>query len=522
MEKMYKELVIDIMSGEIKNSDDLQRAKIKLCRKYGLKRVPSNAELIAQIPERHRQRVLEVLRLKPSRTLSGVAVVAVMTSPEDCPHGKCDYCPGGTTINTPQSYTGHEPAAMRGEDNGFDPYQQVYSRLEQLVRIGHNVDKVDLIIMGGTFTARDSDYQEWFVRRCFEAMNDFPRYMKNPEGTLAQAHQANETAGARCIGLTVETRPDCFAGREVAKALELGTTRVELGVQTTDDAILKSVHRGHGITESIKATRASKDAGLKVCYHMMPGLPGATLRSDLETFKEIFTNSNYKPDMLKIYPTLVIKGTKLYDMWKKGQYEPYELDDMVLLVAKIKAMLPPWVRVQRIQRDIPAKLIEAGVQKSNLRQLARNRLKEQGKLCRCIRCREVGRQRPTGSGGGGGWKFELVKQKYEASGGTEAFISFEDKEKDVLVGYARVRKPGQDHHAFLRELKVLGREVPINQREEEWWQHKGYGTKLLQESELLVKSWGKDELRVTSGVGVRGYYKKHGYRKIGPYMVRKL
>ena len=303
------------------------------------------------------------------RTISGVAVVAVMTSPTECPHGRCIPCPGGPITQSPQSYTGFEPAAMRGSLNKFDPFEQVKARIEQLTAIGHPTDKIDLIIMGGTFTARDLYYQEWFVKSCFDAMNTIKGE------NLEQAKKINETSNHRCIGLTVETRPDWFRIQQIDQSLQFGVTRVELGVQSIFDDVLFSMNRGHTISDTIFATRLAKESGLKICYHMMPGLPKSSEDKDLLGFKELFSNPQFQPDMLKIYPTLVIKNTPLYRQWKEGTYTPLSTDEAVNLISKMLTYVPEYVRIQRIQRDVPAQYIECGVQKSNLRPVSYTHLR---------------------------------------------------------------------------------------------------------------------------------------------------
>ncbi|MCK5258057.1 MAG: tRNA uridine(34) 5-carboxymethylaminomethyl modification radical SAM/GNAT enzyme Elp3, partial [Thermoplasmatales archaeon] len=348
----YSEIIDLILSKKIQTKGELHKTKVKLCKKYKLNSVPPDSEILARLPsefsELEREAVIDVLRKKPMRTISGVAIVAVMTSPEECPHGRCIPCPGGPEINTPQSYTGYEPAAMRALLNDFDPFLQTKSRLEQLKAIGHPVDKIDFIIMGGTFTARNPYYQEWFVKRCFDALN------REESPSLEMAKKKNETALSRCIGLTVETRPDWFRLQHADNALELGATRVELGIQTVFDDVLYGMKRGHTVMDSISATRIAKECGFKVCYHMMPGLPGSDIEMDVESFQTIFEDPDFKPDMIKIYPTLIIKGTQLYDLWEKGEYESLSNEGAAKLVAKLKGYVPEWVRIQRIQRDIPA------------------------------------------------------------------------------------------------------------------------------------------------------------------------
>lgn len=516
----FEEIIEAILSGRVSTGDELHREKVRLCKVHKMDHIPGNPEILGYANESQMELLEPFLKIKPVRTISGVAVVAVMTSPHDCPHGKCLYCPGGVKDGTAQSYTGREPAAMRASNSNFDPFLQVQSRIGQLQAIGHKTDKIDLIIMGGTFTAREPEYQREFTKGCFDAMNGCN------SSTLEEAQEKNEKADSRCIGLTVETRPDMFFEPQIDLSLELGATRVELGVQTLNDSTLDKMERGHGTAETRKATRLARDAGMKVGYHLMPNLPGETLASDIKTFKRLFSDESYKPDMLKIYPTLVIKGTGLYEMWKRGEYEPYTLEEQVRLIADIKSNLPKWVRIQRIQRDIPVQLIEAGAKKSHLRELAQEELGKRGKRCRCIRCREAGHNLLKGR------KPENVErliEEYSASGGKEFFVSFEDIEKEILMAFARLRIPSDKTHrpemsnaAVIRELRVLGQTVPIGKKIEESWQHKGYGEMLIERCKEITRDQGKQKLLVMSGVGVREYYRKLGFERDGPYMAIQI
>ncbi len=503
-------IINSIISGEVRTPDQLQRAKVRVCVEYGLEDLLLNSEILAACPDDLKDKVLHLLRKKPTRTLSGVAVLALMTKPAPCPHGRCAYCPGGVEAGTPQSYTGREPAALRAIEHDFDPYFQTSSRLEQLKATGHAVDKVDVIVMGGTFTAFDTGYREWFIKRCLDAMNG------EESDDIRDAQRKNETASSRCIGLTIETRPDCFGTRDAEHSMWLGATRVELGVQTTDDDILRRMRRGHGSRETIKATKLAKDRGLKVCYHMMPGLPGSDPGKDLEAFREIFTNEEYMPDMLKIYPTLVVEGTELHEMWKSGEYVPYSDEEVADLLASIKREIPEWVRIQRVQRDIPAPLIVAGARKGDIRLHAQELLKERGERCNCIRCREIGRldeeMFPDDS------KLHLYRIEYRASGGLEVFLSYKEDVSNGIAAYARLRR--SDDTARIRELKVLGEVVPISETAGQRWQHKGLGRRLVRECERISKEeWGLCRISVTSGVGARQYYRRMGYSLEPPYMV---
>lgn len=508
----HDRLLEAIVKGEIKDKASLQRRKIELCRELHLVTLPPNSETLARASPELLPLVKEILRRKPVRTLSGVAAVAVMTSPAPCPHGRCSYCPGGVENSSPQSYTGKEPAARRAIANHFEPNRQVSKRIEQLEAIGHATDKIDLIIMGGTFTSRPLDYQEWFVKGCFDALNE------RDSLDLPAAHSLNENAPHRCIGMTVETRPDSFVEEMAEYCMSLGTTRVEFGVQILDDEILRGVDRGHGVKEVVEATRVAKEHGLKVCYHLMPGLPGSDAKKDIESFQLIFQDERFRPDMLKIYPTLVVKGTPLYDRWTKGEYAPYTTGQAAEVVAEMKALVPKWVRIQRIQRDIPVQLIEAGVDKSHLREIAKAKLRSEGRRCHCVRCREVGLNRvPPGRMG----EAEIRVEEYQASGGKEHFIAFELSEQDYLVGYARLRINAGGQEAHLRELKVFGQMAQFG-KPAGGWQHRGFGKDLVAEAESRAKDAGCSVMKVTSGVGARLYYEAMGYSRDIPYMSKPL
>ncbi len=525
-EKALREIAEEIKKIKKKNfieaREEIKRIKARISRKYKIN-IPKNSEIMKFIEDKN---LKALLTKKPVRTISGVAVVAVMAKPYPCP-GRCIYCPRGE--NAPQSYTGYEPATLRAKRANYDPYLQVHDRLRQLSSIGHSIEKVELIIMGGTFLASPVDYQKDFVARCFKAMNDFPSY-KNEPISLEEAHRENEVARVRCVGLTIETRPDFSKEEHVDLMLSYGTTRVELGVQTIKQEIYDLVNRGHTVDDVVEATRILKDAGLKVCYHMMPGL-FSSLSEDLEMFKEIFKNENFKPDMLKIYPTLVVKGTELYEMWKRGEYKPYSDEEAVELIKEIKKILPPWVRVMRIQRDIPSELIVAGVKKSNLAELVIKALKEDNARCMCIRCREVGHVMYRENVEITEDDLKIFVESYKASKGKEFFLSIEDKERLAVVGYLRLRFPSKHAHrwevdektAIIRELKVLGTALPLKEKEGILSkQHKGYGRLLVGKAEEIAEKHGKEKVLITSAVGTREYYRKLGYRRYGVYMGKML
>ncbi|MBM4249144.1 MAG: tRNA uridine(34) 5-carboxymethylaminomethyl modification radical SAM/GNAT enzyme Elp3 [Euryarchaeota archaeon] len=516
------ELLEELAEGGLGGKAALHSAKVRLARGHGVGRIPSDAEVLRSVPPDLRERLLPLLRTKAVREVSGVVTVAAMSSPGRCPHGRCLYCPGGLESGSPQSYTGREPAAMRGSSYAYDPQREVSGRLEQLHLCGHPVDKVDLIIMGGTFLARPDGYQTAFVKGCYDALNG------RPGGTLQEAIDQNEEAPSRCIGMTIETRPDWCFEEHIDRMLSYGTTRVEMGVQSLSDAALARMQRGHGVGEVARATRLARDAGLKVGYHMMPGFPFVERKEELAQYRRLFEDPSFRPDLLKLYPTLVMEGTGLHELWKRGEYAPMSDEEAVDFLAQAKSRFPVWVRVQRIQRDIPAQLIAAGVRKGNLRQLVRRRMAESGLSCRCIRCREVGH---LGLRADGSRAPALRAELYDAAGGKEAFIHLETAE-GALAGYARLRRPSPEAHrpelsdgktAIVRELRVLGELVPIDREPGAKWQHRGLGARLMEEAGRLAREdWGLERLLVNSGAGARGYYRKQGYVRVGPYMGKTL
>lgn len=478
--------------------------------------------------------IIEELRRcrKPSRILSGVTIVAVMTKPYSCPHGKCAYCPGGPEVGTPQSYYGEEPALMRALRVNYDPYEQVRARLDQYTSLGYRPSKVDVIVMGGTFTALPDWYQEWFITSVFEAFNRYPADKPEKLPSLEEAHLRNETANIRVVGLTFETRPDQIGERSIDRMLYLGGTRVELGVQSIYDDVLRIVERGHTVKETIKATQLLKDSGFKVVYHIMPGLPGSDFQRDLDMVKELFSNEDFMPDMLKIYPTLVVKGTKLYEWWVRGEYKALSDDEAVELISEMYRYIPKWVRIMRIQRDLPAKYIEAGPKKGNLRELVEARALSKGIKINEIRFREVGRS--SLYRGKKLAEVELLVTEYEASNGVEVFISAEDIANDVLIGLLRLRIPSDkafrpeidSKTAIVRELHVYGPQLPVGEKPSPHdTQHVGVGAKLLRKAEeLALSKYDRHKILILSGVGVREYYRRLGYfrRPNSPYMEKLL
>ncbi len=422
------------------------------------------------------------------------------------------------------SYTSGEPAAMRGMQNGYDPFKQITSRLNQLTAIGHEPSKVELVIQGGTFLAAPLEYQEEFVKRCLDAVNHYD------SENLDEARKLAEISEVRNVGLTIETKPDWCKQPHVDQMLNFGVTRVEIGVQVIDDNVYALTNRGHTISDVVEAFQVSRDAGLKIVAHMMPGLPGSDPQKDLESFKSLFQDPRFRPDMLKIYPCLVMEGTELYDWWLAGRYTPYDTDQAAELTSQVKEIVPPWVRIMRVHREFPAKFIIAGVKRGNLRELALRKLHDRGKRCRCIRCREVGHLALKEKLVVAPDEVGTVFQEYEASEGHEVFISIEDTEHDALIGFLRLRFPSSKAHrkevetstAIIRELHVYGNEVPVGRRYTNAWQHAGFGRMLLQEAETLAGEHGARRILVLSALGTKQYYKRFGYDYDGAYMGKKL
>jgi len=530
-----KQIAREIIDYLIKNPD-FSREKItnlkgRIGSKYKHSKVIKNATILHFASEEEKSVINKLLKRRTVRTLSGISVIAIMTKPLPCP-GTCIFCPGQNSQpgeKVAQSYTGREPSAMRSIQNNYDPYKQVQSRIRDLEAIGHNIDKISLIIQGGTFLSTMRNYQEEFIKGAYEGI------LEKRVKTLEEVKRLLEKSKRRLIGLTIETRPDYCTEPYVDMMLNYGATRVEIGIQTVFDEIYKINNRGHTTQDSIDAIRIAKDAGLKINTHMMPNLPGSNFAKDLESFDILFSHPEYRPDMLKIYPCLVIKGTKLYDWWKDGRYTPYSLDELINLIAKIKQHLPPYVRIQRIMRDIPAFLIEAGCKKSNLRQLVDKRLKELDINCNCIRCREYGIiKREKNIEEGFYNNIKLNRLDYEASLGQETFLSYENKKEGYLVGYLRLRKPSEFAHrpelrdgktTIIREVRVVGELVPkdANPSNNNQLQHRGYGKLLMENAEkIAVEDYNSKKLAVISGIGARDWFYKMGYKLDGYYVSKKL
>ncbi len=547
----------ELLKKKFNSREELAGFKRKLSKKYGIK-ILLNSEILKEYKRRvaagavHESLLQEkILRKRSIRTLSGIASVAVLVKPFKCP-GKCVYCPSEKDV--PKSYLSNEPAVMRAIRCHYDPYKQVQLRLRALEANGHQPNKIELIVIGGTWSTLPRDYKYWFIKECFRAANQYgardvilegaKRLIESRRDPIApfshsrmtiikdnlnKEQKKNEKAKYRIIGITIETRPDYINIEELLEMRELGCTRVELGVQAIDDEILKLNKRGHGITEIVRATKLLKDFGFKVTYHIMPGLPGSTARKDLRMFSRLFTDQRFQPDQIKFYPTVVTRGSLLYSWWRSGKYKPYTDKVLRNLIIECKKAVPPYVRIIRLIRDIPGESIIAGNTITNLRQV----LQAGGVSCRCIRCREA-RDKKFSI-----FNFQFSIIEYEASAGKEYFIQATDKKDDTLYGFCRLRLT-QDNKTqitdkefigaqnivplrnatLIRELHVYGELVPVGSKK--IVQHAGLGRKLMARAERLAKQKGFNKMAVIAGVGVRDYYRKLGYKLNHSYMVKSL
>lgn len=512
---------------------NLNNLRSQIAKKNYLTTQPPLTAIIAAVPEHYKPYILPKLIAKPIRSSSGIAVVAVMCKPHRCPHisytgNVCVYCPGGPDSDfeySTQSYTGYEPTSMRAIRARYDPYEQVRGRVEQIKSLGHSVDKVEIIIMGGTFMSLPQSYRDGFISSLHNALSGY-----NSQD-VGEAVEAGEQSNTKCVGITIETRPDYCLDQHLSSMLDYGCTRLEIGVQSLYEDVARDTNRGHTVAAVAHTFCLAKDAGFKVVSHMMPDLPNVGMERDLEQFKEYFSNPAFRTDGLKIYPTLVIRGTGLYELWRTGRYKNYTPNALIDLIARILALIPPWTRIYRVQRDIPMPLVTSGVENGNLRELALARMKDFGTSCRDVRTREVGvnevknKIRPN--------QVELVRRDYVANGGWETFLAYEDPKQDILIALVRLRKCAKattyrseligQQTSLVRELHVYGTSVPLHSRNPKKFQHQGYGTLLMEEAERIARQeHGSAKLAVISGVGVRSYYRRLGYYLDGPYMSKDL
>lgn len=522
---------------EVRSGSDLHRALLRnslpeggVVAKHVL--VAAYHQLLKNGEWQPDQKVLEKIRMKPMRTLSGVTTVTVLTRPEACP-GHCIFCP--TESRMPKSYLSDEPGGARAVQNDFDPFRQVSSRLEAYDAIGHPTDKIELLILGGSWTAYPLEYQEWFVQRCFDAMNGFDSQ------TLEQAHTANESSAHRNVGLVIETRPDEITPERLTWLRWLGVTKVQLGAQSMDDAILEINKRGHTTAQTLQACAMLRAAGFKIVLHWMPNLLGATLESDREDFKRLWVDAC--PDEIKIYPTQLLKNSALYQYWLRGEYHPYSTDELIGLIADIKPGIPAYCRVNRVIRDIPSSHVVAGNKRTSLRQDVMAELARRGQQCGCIRCREVRGKGVTPE------VLQLIPTVYHATQAEEYFLEYRTPEGKI-AGYLRLSLPENpasfwkdaevnaeftDHPldmegmaldleqaAIIREVHVYGQSLPVGGELNGAAQHSGLGTRLLEQAEKIALDRGFKKLAVIAAVGTRLYYESRGFTRGSLYLVKNL
>ncbi len=633
LKQIYKEILDEVKKRKINDLNKFNKLKLEVSSKYKTDRIPKNVAIASLASSKDRKIFKEILSMKPTRTISGVAPIALMTDPYPCPHtvkgvGPCTYCPGGPGSpfgDVPQSYTGKEPSTRRAIRNNYDPYLGTFNRLEHYIVMNLVPEKCEVILQGGTFNFFPKIYQEYFVKYLIKAMNDFsvlfynkneinmkkfnmffempadiedkertkrihekllhiknldlsnkkvfnkinnlffkgnnvgvPTINKNStlnnknkiknnkknnsnlisikkvlnkvndqndnSLTLEKIQEQNEDSKIRCIGLTIETKSDYGKLMQGNEMLRLGCTRIEIGIQSIYDEVLEKTNRDNTVKDNIESIRILKDLGFKINTHYMPGMPYTTKSMDKKGLKELFDNEDYKPDMLKLYPCMVMKGTRLYEDYKKGKFNPLKTKEAAELIAWFKQFVPSYCRIMRVQRDIPSHLIEGGVDKTNLRQYIDKELKNKKIKCNCIRCREIGHKLHVNKNLKIN-KPEVIISKYEASKGKEFFISYEDVKTNTLFGFCRLRFASQflrkeitEKSALIRELHVFGSAVSLGKKGN--IQHTGIGKKLLKKAEEISLKNDKNKIVVISGVGARNYYRKLGYEREGPYMVK--
>ena len=506
-------LTISKKEGTINVQNEIK----KICKKYALSKIPKKIDILSFVPNKHFNKLKPILVKRPIKTASGVAVVTIMPKPYSCPHGKCTYCPGGVKFNTPNSYTGNEPITIDSIKNNFDPCKQITNKIHNLKESGHNTSKIELVIVGGTFLFMPKSYQEYFIKSCYDTLNGY----SSP--TLETSKKSNETAKIRNVGFTLETKPDYCKEIHIKAMLRYGITRIEIGVQNLQQNTYKIVNRGHNLNDVINSFHAAKDFGFKIVAHMMPGLPGTNPKNDVNDFITLFTNPKFKPDMLKIYPTVIVKNTKLYTEFNNGNYVPYSNKTMMNILIEIKKKVPNWVRIMRIQREIQKNEIIAGPNIGNLRQIVNQKLKQQNISCKCIRCREIGLQIKDAT-----HKIKLNRENYESSEGHEIFLSYTDN-NNKIYGFLRLRHPStkykikSERYCIIRELHVYGKLIDVGKKETLGIQHYGLGKMLINNAEKIAKEeFDSKLLLVISAVGTREYYKKIGYHLSEPYMEKNL
>lgn len=560
MTKEIENILLKILEHSPKTKAELNDARRKVCAKLRTTQ-PSNMKLFTAYQNLLKKKRLKkdkqlelILRKADIRSLSGVAVITSLIKPYSCP-GECIYCP--TEVKMPKSYIATEPAAARALALAFSPYRQMRLRIEMLTKNGHPTDKIEYILKGGTWNAYPLKYQYWFILESFKACNNITRRKKVAETTeedwrdkkleelqkeLAKEQEYNDKkAKHKIIGLTLETRPDAISPKTIWHMRQQGCTRIELGLQAPDDKILALVKRGHTVEQFRQAILLLRQAGFKVDLHFMPDLPGTTAKHDVEMYASLFTDEGLKPDMVKIYPCTVIKTAELYKWFEKGKYKPYDSKELFEALLEMKKLTPYYCRISRLIRDIPSNEIEGGNAITNLREALEKELHKQGKFCKCLRCREVGHAQKIRKLDASKLEPILFVEEFQTSGGREFFLTMEDKERRIVFAFLRLRLPEYNDEikkskkleqylglgdltklAYVRELHTYGQLVNLGDKNKSASQHKGLGTKLVKAADKIAKENGYKKIAVISGVGVRSYYRKFGYKKIGTYMAKSL
>ncbi len=543
MHKQAEKIIISCLSHPPRTDDELNVRTRSLCEE---KNLPTKTELLSAYHDLlEKKRITsnpaleKLLTRRAVRSLSGVAVVTSLVKPYPCP-GQCVYCPLDERM--PKSYLAEEPAAMRALMLKFDPYEQMAERIKALENNGHPADKIEFIIKGGTWNSYSLQYQYWFILKSFEGANQQQKNRVKEKNNLTESsplpelkrelfrqQKINEKAHHRIIGLTLETRPDCINHHTIWQMREMGTTRLEIGLQHTDDQVLALTKRGHTSEEAKQAIELLRNYGFKADFHMMPQLPGSTPEADLKSLQELFSDPAYRPDMIKIYPCTVVKNSELYEWFQQGKYHAYPTRDLIDILKKFKAEIPYYVRISRLIRDIPGQYIEEGNKVTNLRQVIKEEMLKEGTRCRCLRCREAGH---ISAASITDTTPHLFIEKYDTRGGTEYFLSFEDKTRTVVFAFCRLRvvdstgtelaKVKVRYPAYIRELHTYGQLLEIGTHDNADSQHKGLGKRLLRQAEEIAAKDGAKKLAVISGVGVRQYYRKWGYRLQNTYMVKRI
>jgi elongator complex protein 3 len=523
-DNILKQLVQQASEKGFTTEDELHRFKKQFAREFGMP-LASNFELQKAYEALKSEGwegddlLQRLIRKRKVRTLSGVSVLTVLTKPYPCP-GKCVFCP--TEPGMPKSYLSNEPGAMRAVLDDFHPRDQVVTRLDSLTKQGHETEKIEMIVLGGTFSAYQRRYQTAYIRALFNACNDAPGR------SLKQAHINNETSRHKIIGLSLETRPDHITHDELRHMRKLGCTKVQIGVQHINNEVLALNKRGEVIEDTVRAMQLMKDAGLKIATHLMPNLPGSTPEMDINMLQTFFTDPAFKPDHLKLYPCVVTPYSELEEWWKEGRFHAYSDEVLMNILVEMKKIIPDYVRIERLFRDIPGESILEGSQKTNMRQLLQDQMKISGVKCRCIRCREIKGDSYDPD------QTELRVLEYDSSGGKEFFISFNDAARDRICSLLRLRFPsqfftGEKHFipelqgaALVREVHSYGAQVKVGERNGQASQHSGLGRRMLEEAERMAKEAGFNRLAVIAGVGTRNYYRKWGYELEGTYMLKSL